>query len=80
VLANALGKSRRWVLYHLKILELEKINFKNLPRGKRWTEILSKIMEFQTREILSAPPDKRIEVAKLFLEKYERVENDWIFR
>ena len=35
VLANALGKSRRWILYHLKMLELEKVHFKNVNHGSQ---------------------------------------------
>ena len=70
-LANAFGKSRRWVLYHLKMLELEEVNFKNVNARSQWTEILSKITEFQAREILSAPPEKRVEVAEWIVKKYE---------
>ena len=67
VLANALGKTRQWVFYHLKMLELEDL----LTRVNNWSEILSKITERQAREILSAPLEKRVEVAKWIAEKYE---------
>jgi len=70
-LANDLGKDPSWVSRHLQMLELEKVNFKNLPRGKRWTEILSKIAEKQARQILSAPPEKRTGIAEWIIERYE---------
>ena len=69
--ANALGKSRRWVLYHLKMLELEEVDFKNVNDRSQWIEILSKITEWQTREILSIPPEKRTEIAEWIIERYE---------
>jgi len=66
-LADALGKSRQWVFYHLQMLKLEDL----LTRVNKRTGFLSKITEFQAREILSAPPDKRVEVAEWIIEKYE---------
>jgi len=65
VLADVLGKTRQWVFYHLKMLELEDL----LMRVNNWSEILSKINERQAREILSAPPEKRVEVAEWVAEK-----------
>jgi len=41
------------------MLELE-----DLCPGAYWTEILSKITEKQARQILSAPSEKRVEVAE----------------
>jgi len=32
-------------IYHFKMLELEKVNFKSVTRVTLWTEILSKIAE-----------------------------------
>jgi len=63
VLANALGKSRRWVERHIRMLELEEVHFENATHGSHWTEILSKITEKQARQILSAPPEKHVEIA-----------------
>jgi len=68
-LANAFGKSRRWVVYHLRMLGLEEVRFKNENARSQWTKILSKITEFQAREILSAPPEKRDELALWIAEK-----------
>ena len=66
-LAKAFGKTRQWVSYHLKMLELEDLS----TRVDKWTEILSKITEKQARQILSVPPEKRVEVAKWIAERYE---------
>ena len=41
-------------------------------RVVKWTEILSKITEGQARQILSAPKEKRVEVAEWIAEKYEK--------
>ena len=71
-LAKAFGKTRTWVTRHLSMLELEKWTEKlsNVPRGT-WIEILSKITERQARETLSAPQEKRVEVAEWIIKKYE---------
>jgi len=66
-LADALGKSRRWVSYHLQMLELDELG----TRVPNWPEILSKITEKQARQILSAPQEKRVEVAEWIVKKYE---------
>ena len=51
------------------MLELEKPEF--MTRVIKWSEILSKIAEKQARQILSAPPEKRVEVAEWIAKKYE---------
>jgi len=51
------------------MLELEDL----LTMVNNWSEILSKINERQAREILSAPPERRVEVAQWIAEKYEKV-------
>ena len=68
VLANALGKTQGWVAQHLRMLALEDDEI--ITRVIKWPEILSRITEFQAREILSAPPEKRIEAAQMIAEKY----------
>ena len=52
-------------------MELEKPEF--MTRVIKWQEILSKITEGQARQILSAPPEKRVEVAEWIIEKYEEI-------
>jgi len=42
-----------------------------MTRVIKWQEILSKITEGQARQILSAPKEKRVEVAEWIIEKYE---------
>ena len=69
VLANALGKTQAWVSYHLRMLDLERDEF--ITHVIKWSEILSKITEGQARQILSASPEKRVEVAQWIAEKYE---------
>ncbi len=68
VLANALGKTKGWVSQHLRMLKLEEEPF---TRVNGWSEILSRITEGQARQILSAPPERRVEVAEWIIEKYE---------
>ena len=62
-LAQKIGKHESWVSHHLAILKLEKDY--NLSRDK-----LEKLTEFQVRQILSAPEDKRKEI----IEKIEKSE------
>jgi len=66
-LADALGKSRQWVSYHLQMLKLEDLS----TRVDNWSEILSKITEFQAREMLSTTPEKRTEIAEWIIKRYE---------
>ena len=51
------------------MLELEKPEF--MTRVIKWQGILSKIVEGQARQILSAPKEKRVEVAEWVVAKYE---------
>ena len=70
-LSNAFGRSRRWVVYHLRMLDLEEVHLESENARSQWTEILSKITEFQAREILSAPPEKRVQVAERMAGRFE---------
>jgi len=50
------------------MLELEDL----LTIVNNWSEILSKITERQAREILSAPPERRVEVAEWISERFRK--------
>ncbi len=67
-LARAFGRDRTWVTHHLRMLELEKDeNFlSNVSR-----DTLNRLTEYQARMILSAPAEKRVEVAEWLTKKYE---------
>ena len=62
-LAKKIGKTQPWISHHLAILKLE--TEYNMSR-----DILEKLTEFQVRQILSAPEDKRKEI----IEKIEKGE------
>jgi len=67
-LANAFNKTQQWISNHLRMLELEKDDFTTRVVKP---EKLSKITERQAREILSAPTEKRREVAERIAEKIQ---------
>jgi len=67
-LARAFGRDRTWVTNHLRMLQLE-MDEKFVQNVSR--ETLERLTERQAREILSAPREKRVEVAEWIAEKYE---------
>lgn len=63
-LAKKIGKSREWVTRHLSMVRLEESNI--VPRGT-----MDKLDEGHTREILSAPIEKRQEIVEKIAEHIE---------
>jgi ParB family chromosome partitioning protein len=63
-MAKKIGKSQPWVANHLRMLQLEKDNI--ISR-----EIMEKVPETVSREILSAPVEKRQEIAEKVAEHIE---------
>jgi len=74
VLADALGKTPAWVSYHLRMLDLEEFWTENISKLTRvnFSEIATRITEFQAREILSTPLEKRNELALWLADKLEK--------
>jgi ParB-like chromosome segregation protein Spo0J len=61
-IADVFGKTQQWVSQHLAMLQLEK--------DEIITRVIKpeKLSEGQAREILAAPPEKRVEVAEKIAE------------